>query len=250
MRTSVLSFLVPFLVLLALLAAGPVVIAGPAAPAAPVSAAPAADSPPDAPDFAFTDLKGAPHRLSAFRGHPVLLEFWASWCVPCRKGFPFLDELAARHAASGLTVLAVTLEEDDEAVASFVAKYKVRFLIGRDPSGAAGESWEVAVMPTAFLLDAEGHRLARFEGGTDAVHEDMERAVEALNHGEQVITGHEAAVRDPKGAVRAWQRGYLADPIMSLDGDTLTRVQREHIHSSKEAAAGDGGVAGGGCGCN
>ena len=52
------------------------------------------------------------------------------------------------------------------------------------------------------------------------------------------------------GKVKAWQRGYLADPLMQLDGDPLTRILREHIFSSKEAAAGDGGASGGGCGCN
>jgi hypothetical protein len=67
--------------------------------------------------------------------------------------------------------------------------------------------------------------------------------------------GGEAGVRVAKsvratGSVKAWQRGYLADPLMSLDGDALTQLLREHIHSSKEAAAGGGGAAGGGCGCN
>jgi hypothetical protein len=52
------------------------------------------------------------------------------------------------------------------------------------------------------------------------------------------------------GPVKAWQRGYLADPIMSLDGDRVTQLLREHIHASKEGAAGNGGPAGGGCGCN
>jgi hypothetical protein len=50
--------------------------------------------------------------------------------------------------------------------------------------------------------------------------------------------------------VKAWQRGYLADSFMNLDGDPITRQLREHIHASKEGAAGDGGAAGGGCGCN
>ena len=52
------------------------------------------------------------------------------------------------------------------------------------------------------------------------------------------------------GSIKAWQRGYLADPIMSLDGDAVTRLYKDHIHASKEAAAGDGGASGGGCGCN
>ncbi|MDL1877626.1 DUF4266 domain-containing protein [Cytophagia bacterium CHB2] len=50
--------------------------------------------------------------------------------------------------------------------------------------------------------------------------------------------------------MKAWSRGYLADPMMELAGDRLTRVIKEHVHASKEAAAGDGGASGGGCGCN
>jgi hypothetical protein len=55
---------------------------------------------------------------------------------------------------------------------------------------------------------------------------------------------------EAKGGLKAWQRGHLADPIMNLDGDRLTGLLREHIHASKEGAAGTGGAAGGGCGCN
>ena len=204
-----------------------------------------------APDFPFTDMKGGAHTLAELRGSPVLLEFWASWCVPCRKGFPFLDRLLAQHEAGGLKVVVVTLETDDAAIRSFVSGFQVRFLVGRDPSGRAGEIYEVEAMPTAFLLDKEGRTLARFEGGTEEVHDQIEKAVAAVMRGE-LLPAQAAAKKKqgPKGNIRAWERGYLADPIMSLDGDPCIRVQRDHIHSSKEGAAGDGGVAGGGCGCN
>jgi len=180
----------------------------------------------------------------------MLLEFWASWCVPCRKGFPFLDELQRRHAAEGLTVVAVTLEEDGDAVSEFVESHPAGFLVGRDPSGRAGEVFEVGAIPTAFLLDREGRTLARFEGGTDAVHHGIEEAVEALVRGETLDPALAAISASTKANSLAWQREYLADPIMNLDGDVLTRSMREHVHASKEGAAGNGGVAGGGCGCN
>jgi cytochrome c biogenesis protein CcmG/thiol:disulfide interchange protein DsbE len=202
-------------------------------------------------DFPFTDLKGASHTLAEFRGSPVLLEFWASWCVPCRKGFPFLDQLQAQHEAGGLKVVAITLETDDEAVRSFVSGFQVRFLVGRDPSGRAAELYGVEAMPTAFLLDRDGKTVARFEGGTEEVHGQMEKTVSALMSGEPLPAPAAAGKKKgPSGNLKAWERGYLADPIMGLDGDPATRVQRDHIHSSKEGAAGDGGVAGGGCGCN
>ncbi|HET6373537.1 MAG TPA: DUF4266 domain-containing protein [Candidatus Polarisedimenticolia bacterium] len=213
------------------------------------AAGPAADGEPLC--FSFSDLKGATHTLAEQRGDVVLLEFWASWCVPCRKGVPFLDQLQARYESAGFKILAMTLEEDTDAVTSFVASNPGKFMIGRDPTGHAGEVFEVAAMPTSILLDREGHVLARFEGGSESVHQQIEAAVQSALRGERPVSQPAAKRRrGPKGNLRAWDRGYLADPIMNLDGDTLTRSMREHIHSSKEAAAGDGGVAGGGCGCN
>ena len=182
-----------------------------------------------------------------------MLEFWASWCIPCRKGFPFLDQLQAKHEAAGLKVVALTLETEDDAVLSFVGSFPgMRFLIGRDPSGQSGVLMEVEAMPTAFLLGSDGKVLARFEGGGEAVHDAIEKQVQAALQGQMLAVPASGAKRaaGPKGNLKAWDRGYLADPIMSLDGDVLKRSMREHIHASKEAAAGDGGVAGGGCGCN
>ncbi len=230
-----------------------------AAPATPPSPAPAlsatADTEPALPaDFSFTDMRGGTHTLAEFRGKPVLLEFWASWCIPCRKGFPWLDTLAARYHPEGLQVIAVSLETDDDAVYDFITSFPpTTFLVGRDPSGKGGEVFAVAAMPTSVLLGPDGREIARFEGGTETVHGQTEEALDAYLHGDVLPASASEAGgkrKGPNGNLRAWQRGYLADPIMSLDGDMLTRSMREHIHASKEGAAGNGGVSGGGCGCN
>jgi len=200
-------------------------------------------------DASFTDLEGRPRALSETRGGVTLLVFWASWCVPCRKGFPFLDELQRRHSGAGFAVVAVTLEEDDGAVSAFVKTHPASFLVGRDPSGRAGEIFEVGAIPSAFLLNREGRVVARFEGGTDAVHRRIEEAVDTVMSG-GTLDPALATIGSTQTNVLVWQREYLADPIMNLDGDVLTRSMREHVHASKEGAAGNGGVAGGGCGCN
>jgi len=220
---------------------------GAAPPPSPVSD----DASGKAPDFAFTDMKNQPHTVAGFRGKVVLLEFWASWCIPCRKGFPFLETLAQKYRPDDFEVVAISMETDDDAVFDFVAAFPSTFLVGRDPSGRAGELYGVAAMPTAVLIGGDGTELARFEGGADSVHQQMERVLEAVMHGRPVPAGAGGRQRKgPKGNLKAWERGYLADPIMSLDGDMLTRSMRDHIHSSKEGAAGNGGVSGGGCGCN
>lgn len=205
------------------------------------------------PDVTMVALDGKPFTLASLEGQVVLLDFWASWCAPCRKSFPFLDELQKKHASDGLRVVGLTLEEDDDAVTGFLVSVPVSFTIARDASERAGDAFGVVAMPTTFLIDREGRMAARFEGGDESVHKRVEAAVKTLLAGGALPAGTDvrvAASLEATGVLKAWQRGYLADPIMSLDGDPLTRIIREHVHASKEAASGDGGAAGGGCGCN
>jgi thiol-disulfide isomerase/thioredoxin len=206
-----------------------------------------------APNVTMYAQDGKPFSLASLKGKVVVLDFWASWCAPCRKSFPFLDALQTRHAAEGLQVVGLTLEEDDDAVNGFLEAVPVGFTVARDTSERAGEAFGVVAMPTTFLIDREGRVVARFEGGDSSVHDKIETAVATLLAGGSLPEGtgvRVAASIEAQGELKAWQRGYLADPIMNLDGDPLTRVMRDHIFSSKEGASGDGGASGGGCGCN
>ncbi len=216
----------------------------------PLQAAHAAEA---KPALALYDLHDRPLSLDAYMGKVVVLDFWAPWCGPCRKSFPFLDGLRRKYAARGLEVVGLTLEEDPDAIEAFLDSVPVGFTIARDPSQQAGDAFGVVAMPTTLLLDREGNVAARFEGGSERVHGRIESAVETLLAGGKLPPGSDVRVSsslEASGDLRAWERGYLADPIMNLDGDPVSRVLREHIHASKEGAAGDGGASGGGCGCN
>jgi cytochrome c biogenesis protein CcmG/thiol:disulfide interchange protein DsbE len=158
---------------------------------------------------------GQAFRLESLSGKVVVLDFWAPWCVPCRASFPRLDALQGKYDSRGLQVVGLTLQDDPDAIFAFLDAVPVRFPIVIDSAGTSGTAFQVVAMPTTLLLDRGGQVVARFEGGSQKVNEKLE-----------------------------------ADPIMSLNGDPLTQVLREHIHASKEAAAGDGGASGGGCGCN
>lgn len=223
-------------------------------PAALAATAPtaAASAPSPAPEVSARTRSGEHFALSSLKGRVVLLDFWAPWCVPCRASFPFLDGLETKYSAQGLSVVGLTLEEREKAVAAFLDAVPVRFRVGVDASGRAGEAFRVVAMPTTFLIDRQGLIVARFEGGDPKVHAKIEAAVTALLAGASAAGGdvRVPASLEASGKVKAWRRGYLADPIMQLDGDPLTKLIKEHIHSSKEAAAGDGGASGGGCGCN
>ena len=193
-----------------------------------------------------------PFSLESVKGSVVVLDFWAPWCVPCRASFPALDDLQRKYQKQGLRVLGLTLDENDDAIIAFLNSVPVSFTILRDVSGQAGEAFNVVAMPTTFVLDKDGRIAARFEGGGAGVHAKVEAAVATLIAG-GTLAGADVRVSksaQATGNVKAWQRGYLADPMMSLDGDKLTQVLREHIHASKEASVGNGGATGGGCGCN
>lgn len=196
---------------------------------------------------------GKPFSLESLKGRIVVLDFWASWCVPCRSSFPFFNALVEKHGSRGVSMLGLTLEDDTDAITSFLDAVPAVFPIIRDPTGRAGEIFEVVAMPTTFLIDREGRLVARFEGSDKHTHERLEAAVQTLL--DQGTLPADAGVRVSKGleatgGIKAWQRGYLADPIMSLDGSVFRQVFDEHIHASKEGAAGNGGPSGGGCGCN
>ena len=206
-----------------------------------------------APAVRLRQMNDTPFSLESLKGSVVVLDFWAPWCVPCRASFPALDALQSKYEKQGLRVLGLTLDANDDAIIAFLTAVPVGFTILRDASGQAGEAFNVVAMPTTFVLDRQGRVAARFEGGGSAVHAKVEAAVATLLAG-GALNG-DAGVRvapsvQATGGVKAWQRGYLADPMMNLDGDTITQVLREHIHASKEGAAGNGGAAGGGCGCN
>ena len=202
-----------------------------------------------APAIRLQDQTGKAFSLEAFRGQVVVVDFWASWCGPCRRSLPGLDALQAKFANQGVKVVGVSLDADATSVTAFLEQVPVQFTILHDPAGKTGEAFSVVAMPTTFLIDREGRIAGRFEGGAHVQEEAA--AVAALLAGTattkevRVASGLQAT-----GSLKAWQRGHLADPIMSLDGDRLSAMIREHIHASKEGAAGNGGAAGGGCGCN
>ncbi len=206
-----------------------------------------------APPLDLVDLDGRPFSLESLHGNVVLLDFWAPWCVPCRTSFPFLQTLQEKHQNEGLRVVALTLESDLSAISSFLKDVPVQFAVVRDPTEKSGDVYGVVAMPTTFLLDRQGTVVARFEGGGEPVHRKMEEAVTKM-----LAAGSLPAETDVRvsaslaatGALKAWRRGFLADPIMDLNGDPLTQMLDDHVHASKEGAAGNGGAAGGGCGCN
>ena len=123
-----------------------------------------------APDFRLTDLEGRSHRLENYRGKVVLLDFWASWCAPCRRELPAIEKLHRRYGGRGLVVLAVNSEEEKVA-RTFVKKYGYTFTVLTDVRGSVFDDYAVSSIPVTVVVDREGRISAHFVGyrGEDAL---------------------------------------------------------------------------------
>jgi cytochrome c biogenesis protein CcmG/thiol:disulfide interchange protein DsbE len=109
-----------------------------------------------APAIVGTDLDGNPVDLAALRGHPVLVNFWASWCGPCREEMPLLAAKAAAHAGSGLTILGVLSDDNLTSGRSFEQTYGATWPSVFDSDGSIKRAYRVVGRPQSYFLDANG----------------------------------------------------------------------------------------------
>lgn len=120
--------------------------------------------------------------LSQYEGKVVVLDFWASWCVPCRRSFPWLNEMHAKYGDDGLVIIAVNLDQERSAAQEFLQEFPPQFQIYYDESKALATEYEVIAMPSSYLLGADGALLKRHFGFKVSKQEDYEAAiVAALN---------------------------------------------------------------------
>ena len=102
--------------------------------------------------------------LEAYRGKVVVVDFWASWCVPCRRSFPWLDEMQKKYEQEGLVVVGVNMDADQADAESFLREYPVGFHIVRDPDGTLAREYDVIAMPSSYVIDRNGAIAARHLG--------------------------------------------------------------------------------------
>jgi thiol-disulfide isomerase/thioredoxin len=110
---------------------------------------------------------GPAWRLADARGQVVLLNFWASWCEPCRAEMPSLELLAERHEKDGLAVVAVNFRETDASIRRYLAQWPITLTIVRDAEGAAARAWGVRIFPTTVVIGRDGRPAFTVTGEVD-----------------------------------------------------------------------------------
>ncbi|MFL6663404.1 MAG: TlpA family protein disulfide reductase [Rhizobacter sp.] len=119
------------------------------------------------PALDLVDLEGKRWSLAALRGQVVVLNFWASWCEPCRDEMPSLELLAQRHEGEGVAVLAVNYQEPLPAIRRFLAAQPVTVPVLLDRDGAATTAWTPRVFPSTVLIDRSGQPVQLVVGELD-----------------------------------------------------------------------------------
>jgi thiol-disulfide isomerase/thioredoxin len=120
-----------------------------------------------------------PEGLSANGARLIWVDFWASWCAPCRRSFPWMNEMQNRYSGDGFSVIAVNVDKERRLADEFLAEFPARFPIHYDPSGQLAETFDVQAMPSSFLMDAEGNIIARHYGFRLADTEEYEAKIQA-----------------------------------------------------------------------
>jgi len=178
----------------AVAAAAPAPASAPAATAAAVQPVSAAElherlvaaglavpkKPLDAEDFELASLAGGTVKLSDYRGRVLFLNFWATWCPPCRGEMPSMERLHRLLGGRGLEIVAVDLQEPKDTVQKFVTDNSITFTVLLDTRGAVGGAWGAQSIPTTYLIDRKGRILARSVGGREWDSSDMVALFEAI----------------------------------------------------------------------
>lgn len=130
-----------------------------------------------APDFELPVLDGPAVSLQDFRGRFVLLDFWATWCGPCRQSMPLLEELQNEHRDE-LVLLAINLNESDEAVRQFLDREGLNVTVLMDRDGAVGRAYGVTGIPTQVLINPQGETAYRLVGFNSMMIPNFKRIIE------------------------------------------------------------------------
>lgn len=134
----------------------------------------------EVPALTFATASGEPLSLSELRGKVVYLDYWASWCAPCRQSFPWMEQMQTRYGVRGFVVLAVNVDREREEAQRFLAALPVPFRIVYDPSGDTARSMKIKGMPSSFLIGRDGAIVSSHIGFREAERAAREAEIKML----------------------------------------------------------------------
>jgi peroxiredoxin len=120
-----------------------------------------------APDFAVTDIDGKKLSLSDYRGKVVLLDFWATWCTPCREEIPHFVEMQQKYGSQGFQVIGISMDDDAKPVREFYRQYKMNYPVAVGDDKLAQSFGGVLGLPVNFVIDRDGRIVTKYLGATD-----------------------------------------------------------------------------------
>jgi thiol-disulfide isomerase/thioredoxin len=123
---------------------------------------------------------GDPLGLEALKGKVVYVDFWASWCEPCRQSFPWMNEMQREFAKDGLVIIAVNVDHERTDAEQFLRRFAPEFAIRYDPDGVAAERFHVKGMPASFLVDRAGNIATQHAGFRPKDRIPLEQQIRSL----------------------------------------------------------------------
>lgn len=131
-----------------------------------------------APQFDLQGVDGAV-QLAKLTGKVVYVDFWASWCGPCRQSFPWMNEMQAKYGARGLQIVGINVDAKSADAKTFLAATPARFAIAFDPQGATPRQYGIKGMPSSVLIGPDGKVLLEHSGFRDADRAELEAKIQA-----------------------------------------------------------------------
>jgi peroxiredoxin len=115
-------------------------------------------------EFKLLNIQGEQVQLSDYRGQVVLVDFWASWCPPCVRSFPWMNKMHKKYSAKGLQILAINIDKRKQDVNLFLKQNPANFTVLLDPKSKLMRQYKVESMPTSFLIDKKGNIIKKHRG--------------------------------------------------------------------------------------
>jgi peroxiredoxin len=191
---------------------------------------------PLAPTFSLRDITGRPLTLSDYKGKVVLLDFWATWCGPCRVEAPRFVDLARRYREQGLAVIGISMDDEPEPVRKFYNQYKLNYPVALGNEQVSQQYGGVFSLPTTFLIGRDGRVYAKHLGAAEVSALEVEvRQLLSKNAATEVVDFKPADGQVGGEPIESEDAEEIASDVPGVDLAKLTDAQRQAFKMQLEA---------------